>query len=467
MSSYQDWERTSLRLFSIDLDLENPRLEANPKTQNEVLDILLESRFKLAELAHSIASNGFTPLDNIIVFFNEIDGNYIVLEGNRRIAALKLLLNPRQARKKETEAKFEKLASGISDDIKNELVDVEVIIAPSREAADKLLLNRHTTKPIESWSPTMQAKFVCEKAKQVGFSKAPQKLGVSSEDLSKFVTRYHYSKLAKALLQDEYIENVFPITNLERVLSTSETREYFGLDTSKLEEFYITTNPEQFKKSFKIILTAVNDRKIHSRTLNKVIDTREWIYANVPKPRSQKKKTSFKTLLKLPSRSKTSHTSSRNEPSKAPQTKLFPKDLECKNNLPRLTKITDELKKLSVKTYPNAVAILFRSFLEIASLSYIDYGGYREAFERFKATRNNRNKGDLSVAFGFLGDQKNKALPKDLAQVVALFKNKKEFNSIQTMNEYSHNGQMVPTSTDLFDIWELTEGYVRHILKRD
>lgn len=75
MSSYQDWERTSLRLFSIDLDLENPRLEANPKTQNEVLDILLESRFKLAELAHSIASNGFTPLDNIIVFFNEIDGN--------------------------------------------------------------------------------------------------------------------------------------------------------------------------------------------------------------------------------------------------------------------------------------------------------------------------------------------------------------------------------------------------------
>ena len=90
-------------------------------------------------------------------------------------------------------------------------------------------------------------------------------------------------------MQDEYIENVFPITNLERVLSTSETREYFGLDTSKLEEFYITTNPEQFKKSFKIILTAVNDRKIHSRTLNKVIDTREWIYANVPKPRSQKK----------------------------------------------------------------------------------------------------------------------------------------------------------------------------------
>ena len=82
MGSYQDWERTSLRLFSIDLDLENPRLEANPKTQIEVLDILLEPRFKLAELTQSIVTHGFTPLDNIIVFFNEIDGNYIVLEGN-------------------------------------------------------------------------------------------------------------------------------------------------------------------------------------------------------------------------------------------------------------------------------------------------------------------------------------------------------------------------------------------------
>ena len=82
--------------LDIDLDPQNPRLASYERgaAQDQLLQLMI-SRFKLEELAESIISAGYLPFDPLIAWRHE--GRIVVLEGNRRVAALKLLLNPEVA----------------------------------------------------------------------------------------------------------------------------------------------------------------------------------------------------------------------------------------------------------------------------------------------------------------------------------------------------------------------------------
>lgn len=468
MAIYTEWERVTLGLFTIDLDLFNPRLEAEPLTQNDILDILLDKRFKIIDLAKSIAAIGFTPLDNIIVYLDEKTGRYTVLEGNRRIAALQLLLNPKLARNPMLERTFEKIASLISESEKKALREIDVIVAPNRHSADKLLLNRHTTKPIESWTPIMQAKFVYERAENVGFGKAVHELSISQDDFRKFIRRYQYYKLSQFLLERDFVENKFPITSLERLLDVPDIRTYLGMEQSEQGELSISSNSVEFREAFESIVNAVKDGGVTSRTLNSRSEAIDWIKKNILKPKTSNKNTPIKDFYQKPfvSSSSTSPPPSP-EPRPAPPTKLFPENLECECASPRLKSITDELKKMPLSRYPNAIAVAYRTFLEVACWEFIQYKDLGDRFATFKNRKNNSAKGDLANALGFLGDQSNNVLPKNLARAIGRFKNKENFNSISTMQEYSHNTSMVPTKSDLIDIWSLTEEFVRYILRRD
>ncbi len=64
--------------------------------QAKALDLLISNQsFDLEALRDSIASNGFVPLDQLVIEeYDEQDGKkrYLVIEGNRRAAAVKTLL---------------------------------------------------------------------------------------------------------------------------------------------------------------------------------------------------------------------------------------------------------------------------------------------------------------------------------------------------------------------------------------
>src|SRR5947209_3550138 len=77
----------------LDLDPYNPRLAAHEegRSQPELLRLMV-AKFKLEELAESIVSAGYRPFDPLIGAREK--NRIVVLEGNRRVAAIKLLLNP-------------------------------------------------------------------------------------------------------------------------------------------------------------------------------------------------------------------------------------------------------------------------------------------------------------------------------------------------------------------------------------
>lgn len=89
-----DAERlTNVNPLDIDLDPDNPRFvpDERGKTQRQVIEILLEQH-NLSEIAESICAGGFVPLDPFIVVREK--GKLTMIEGNRRLAVIKLFLEP-------------------------------------------------------------------------------------------------------------------------------------------------------------------------------------------------------------------------------------------------------------------------------------------------------------------------------------------------------------------------------------
>ncbi|MDQ2107643.1 MULTISPECIES: ParB/Srx family N-terminal domain-containing protein [unclassified Vibrio] len=84
-------------LNSIKLDQENVRFGGDiAQSQREALELMMadvEDVKKLVRLAEHIAENGLDPTELQLVYPDE-DGSYVVLEGNRRLTALKMLQNP-------------------------------------------------------------------------------------------------------------------------------------------------------------------------------------------------------------------------------------------------------------------------------------------------------------------------------------------------------------------------------------
>ncbi len=91
---FSEWSQRLLSIEHLKLDIDNPRFSYFSKkkmNQTEIVKFLIE-RFDVYDLAKDIASDGYLLNEEPIVC-KEGD-SYVVLEGNRRVSACKILLNP-------------------------------------------------------------------------------------------------------------------------------------------------------------------------------------------------------------------------------------------------------------------------------------------------------------------------------------------------------------------------------------
>ena len=150
-------------LNSLRLDLENPRLPRDVDFAFEPEVKLLKEfsrRYNLLELARSIADKGFTPrhAEALLVVEDTSDENcYVVIEGNRRLATVKLLTNPDSRREAGiTGPEWEELAE---EALEWDLDNLPVIVYQDRTALQDYLGFRHITGP-KPWRPEAKARFI-------------------------------------------------------------------------------------------------------------------------------------------------------------------------------------------------------------------------------------------------------------------------------------------------------------------
>lgn len=141
------------RLVSdLQLDPHNPRLALESNVGQDAILKRMYQDEALEELAHSLARNGYFWEEPLVIVPEK--GKPVVVEGNRRLAALKLLADP-ALRKKIGVTNFPELPAGRAEELKK----VPTVQYDSREDVVPYLGFRHITG-VKKWEPFAKARYV-------------------------------------------------------------------------------------------------------------------------------------------------------------------------------------------------------------------------------------------------------------------------------------------------------------------
>lgn len=150
----QNQQITFIPLEQLRLDVDNPRLPklfaTGEKTREEIINKLLADD-NLIELMLAIRTEGFFIGEALLVV--QDGDHYVVVEGNRRLAALELLKKPDIANRHK-----QKIAAVLAEAGK-EIDEVPCIVFPRRDQITQYLGYRHVTG-IKPWSLSAKARYL-------------------------------------------------------------------------------------------------------------------------------------------------------------------------------------------------------------------------------------------------------------------------------------------------------------------
>jgi hypothetical protein len=231
MSGFE--ERTLDALDDLNLDPLNPRLrqEEEGVDQPELIRIML-ARFKIEEIAESILAAGWLEQDPLIAV--EEAGRIRVIEGNRRLTAVKLLLDPRQA-PKARQARWNSLSSELDDQVRQSITALRVRVYQSRDDPEvsSYIGFRHVTGVLP-WPALEKASYIARLAgKGASYRELAEKLGSYPSHVARHHVAHQLVEQAKLWEIDGSSEmgNAFGV--LLRALQTQGVRTFIGLRQSE------------------------------------------------------------------------------------------------------------------------------------------------------------------------------------------------------------------------------------------
>lgn len=383
MIDYSAWTEKPVPVTTLQLDSNNPRIPASaaPLGQRELIAELVEHD-KVYELAREIADQGYVPVESLVAVIE--DGKHIVLEGNRRLAALKLLIGPESAPEKWIK-RFRSLATRVPVEA---IKRVKVLYAPTREAAAPFLMQKHTREQVERWSTIMQARFFRSLAREG--MKPPDlaaRYGRTPGEIAAFLRLDEMYEIACGLELPAEVREVisnprrFPAAVLERLIEVPKTREVLGVDFDEQGSVRGKVRPDEFRKGYARILTDIATKKVDTRKLNTVQDAEHYLRQLGPDAPNLSRRGRFTAddLKRKPDAEAPAPApppaAVRRRSSRGPDT-VLPSSVKCRVSNPRIRTIFDELSRLRpVGRYPNSCAALLRILLELSMGHYLDKSG--------------------------------------------------------------------------------------------
>ena len=211
-------------------DFENPRLVEFDLSENaseeDVIQILWEA-MDVREVMMSIAASGFFPHEPLIVA-QEKEKN-VVIEGNRRLAAVKILLNPAVAES------YAKNIPIIAVEAKRALAELPTVVG-SREENWRYLGFKHVNGPAK-WSSYAKSQYIAD---------VHRNFNIELDDIAKQIGDTHKTvqRLYRGLMVIEQAERLRVFSREDRWRNHfSFSHVYTGLDYPGISDF-IGLQPE-------------------------------------------------------------------------------------------------------------------------------------------------------------------------------------------------------------------------------
>lgn len=273
-------EKLTIQLQDLYFDPQNPRLPKHllgVTDEKKIIEYMVRYG-NIVELMQSIGETGYSEAEPLLVVPDtKINGKYIVVEGNRRLAALKLLSNPELTSLRRT------VIANVIAAVKYKPTQIPVIIYSKRNDVLDYLGYRHITG-VKDWGALEKARYldqlyslhIDELGKDKIYSVLAKMIGSRSDYVAKLHTALKLYDHAndQAYYGVEIEEKDFNFSWLTTALSFSGTVSYLGLESpgdSDLDHL----NEENFKQLFVWMFDPKKKKIDDSRQiteLNKIIE---------------------------------------------------------------------------------------------------------------------------------------------------------------------------------------------------
>lgn len=443
----------TVSIIKLNMDKTNPR-HPELNSQREIIDWMTSGNDKTGEklynLAKDILKYGINPAEKIVITKeNDDDDDYIVLEGNRRVTAIKLLNNPDVAPNENWKKKFKSIISDNYIPIK----ELSCIYYPNSEDAVHFIELKHIGETNGAGTVRWDTEQKARHAKRLKLKKSAQK----ALDL---IDHIRTSDLYDQETKDS-TQNKFPLTTLERLLSDVEFRSFLGLGLDSEGNIAYTIDPHEASKPISKVIKDFGTRKKNVRdVINKKMREQYQnefsidIKPNLTKQLAGPVRVSQEGLERQsPTRSPRYQLPANRKHVILPGTNL-PIDPSRFN---RQKRIYDELKKLPLKDkknntcFPNAAILLIRLFIETSITEYIvvhnipspNPKGWKDIslVEKMKQVLS-----DLEIK-KTIDSQKAKMIKK-------LYSDPNKLCYPGSLNDFAHNSYQVIAPSEVTDFWD-------------
>ncbi|MBF0816236.1 hypothetical protein E4U02_07435 [Microbacterium paludicola] len=232
---YTPFPIVEVAISELRLDRQNYRIDGDLPTESAAITYLF-AEHDVAALARQILIERY--VDNELILAVEEDGAYVVLEGNRRVTALKALRDPSIA-PGESREYLERLLLRNEIEAEDLPERVRVMVAPDRPSTAMLLARLHIGRSKSGWGRDEQARFVIAQLEAGNTIDDIRRELPGIKNPSTFVRQFHVRRILKdAAFSDpklaEYAASArLKMTAFEYAYGSPEIQRVLGLAFDK------------------------------------------------------------------------------------------------------------------------------------------------------------------------------------------------------------------------------------------
>lgn len=222
------------------LDRQNPRLVGQgDRSSDEEIIARLYRAAELGELLQSISANGYLDIEPLIVMATPepSEDGLIVLEGNRRLAALRLLREPDLVDAIAASQDLRVQVPNVPSRLRHTLEEVSVYAVARREEARSFIGFKHINGPAK-WDAYAKARFAAEwyeagRANGIDLAVIANAIGDRHDTIKRMVSAIYVLDQAKNEglfdIAEDRATSRLNFSHLYTALSRSQYMDYLGL----------------------------------------------------------------------------------------------------------------------------------------------------------------------------------------------------------------------------------------------
>lgn len=478
-----NYRSTSLKIGSLFLDHKNTRIPTDRRSdkQRSLLHVLLEHE-DVKSLAASIAKLGLFPNERLVVL---PDGKrFIVLEGNRRLAAMKLLLNPELAPTNSLVKYFRKLSA--TTDLAA-LAKIDVAIVKSRVAAGPIIAALHIGDAKRRWSSLQQARY-CQELIDEGLTpfEVADNMNVTLGQVRSFLRSEKLYRVALTLDHEEHVrtkleDSKFPLTTLDRFIDSKIARKFIGIELDDKHGFKGIVHVDRFKAVLTHVTKDIATQKGLTRQINDEKGFEKYIReANniIPKTKIRGSFSAISLLGEnedeetLIDKKKTATGATK---PKRTSSSVVPIGFNCSSKNDKVKAVFSEIKLMKIEQHRNSTGVILRVLIDTALWYFLEKEGHiKSACNHFDKTGKKRNNNpDWTPP---LRDLISYSVEKRLFPGMAASgyksvrtlasKDSNYFITVDGFNAFTHSPYVTPTEGDLRALWQRAEPMLEIILNK-